>query len=394
MTETNPLDEFEDIRPYNDDEVPEVMARLMDSRELADTLLCMKYPILFRYFHWILRPFLRRGLHKRFDSIRTVHDLQMLVGRGMEAMLERSGTSFEVSGLEHLDQNKSYLFISNHRDIAMDPAFVNYALHSNGMDTVRIAIGDNLLSKPFVSDLIRINKSFIVRRSVKGKREKLLALTILSRYIRHSLFVDKTHVWIAQREGRAKDGIDRTETALLKMLGLSKEKGQSFAEAVADMHIVPVSISYMFDPCDLDKAREIHQRKTTGEYHKTQFEDLQSLHNGIIGYKGAVHLSFGTEIEHFESADELAAELDRQIIGNYRLQPTNLIAWQRLNGPDTRVAHLKANFPDCDWPGLEEELMARVAQETEGVRQAFLAAYANPVQSLLDLIDSQDADIA
>lgn len=385
MSDTEKLDEFHDIRPYNDNEVPAVMNRLMDDPELADTLLSIRHPVLFRYFAWGLRPYIRRILHKRFDAIRCVNDLQLLIGEQMELMLEKSETTFTASGLDRLEKGRAYLFISNHRDIAMDPAFVNLSLFRLGMDTVRIAIGDNLLSKPFTSDLMRLNKSFIVKRSATGRREKLAALTQLSRYIRHSLRVDSSSVWIAQREGRAKDGLDRTETALLKMLSLAKTGDQGFAEVIAELNIVPVAVSYMFDPCDLDKARELHQRRTTGDYKKSRFEDLKSLYKGIVGYKGAVHVAYGQVVTPVADADALAAQIDRQILGNYWLHPTNLIAWQRLNGPDTRIAQLKARFGGCDWKATEDKLMARVAHETEGVRRIFLEAYANPVQSRFDL---------
>src|SRR5690606_30812757 len=222
--------------------------------------------------------------------------------------------------------------ISNHRDIAMDPAFVNLARHQRRMDTVRIAIGDNLLSKPFASDLMRINKSFIVKRSATGRREKLAALTTLSRYIRHSILVDRACVWIAQREGRAKNGVDRTETALVKMLALGRDRAQPFGEAIAALNLVPVSIAYCFDPCDLDKARELHERETTGSYQKRPHEDLASIYKGIVGDKGAVHVAFGEPLAApLADDDEVAAWLDRQIVGRYRLQPTNLIAWRRLH---------------------------------------------------------------
>jgi len=391
MTHTEEVDEFNDIRPYNDAEAPLVMGRLMDDPELANTLLSIKFPRLSRYLAWALRPLIRTRLHREFDSIRSVQDLQLLIGRQMEAMLDKSATPFTVSGLDKLDSGKAYLFISNHRDIAMDPAFVNLALYRQGMDTVRIAIGDNLLSKPFASDLIRLNKSFIVKRSVSGRREKMAALTQLSRYIRHSLLDDGCHVWIAQREGRAKDGVDRTDTALIKMLSLGKDREQSFAEAMAQLNLVPVSISYMYDPCDLDKARELCQRRATGEYHKSPHEDLLSIYKGIVGYKGAVHVAFGDPVPAVENADQLAEEVDRQVLGNYLLHPTNLIAWERLNGPDHRVAWLKAGL-DCDWKACEKELMARASREREDVRRIFLAMYANPTQARLDQLAASNGD--
>jgi len=385
MSETAVLDEFHDIRPYNDDEVPGVIARLMNDRELLDTLLSIRHPALFRYLAWAVRPLLRKKLHKRFDAVRTVNDLQMLIGEQMELMLKKSGTPVTSSGLDGLAKTKSHLFISNHRDIAMDPAFVNLTLFKHGLDTVRIAIGDNLLSKPFATDLMRLNRSFIVKRSVTGRREKLTALTKLSRYIRNSIINDGVSIWIAQREGRAKDGVDRTETALLKMLGLGKEKGQSFQDAITELNIVPVAVSYMFDPCDLDKARELYQRRTTGTYKKLPHEDLVSLYKGIVGYKGAVHVAYGDVVTTTTDDEELARQIDRQIIANYWLHPTNLVAWERLHGPDPRIATLKANFGHCDWRSVEQQLMGRVAGETEAVRQIFLECYANPVQSRFDL---------
>ncbi len=383
MSEPSCADEFDDIRPYRDDEVPQVMARLMDDPELADTLLGIRHPVLSRYLRGWLRPLIRRRLHRAFDSIRTVRDLQMLIGEHMETMLEKSGTAVSYSGLEGLDDDRTYLFMSNHRDIAMDPAFVNLALHRHGRDTVRIAIGDNLLSKPFSSDLMRLNKSFIVKRSLSNRREKLEALKKLSRYIRRSLLVDRACVWIAQREGRAKDGLDRTEKALVKMLALGKERQQSFREAIDELAIVPVSISYMYDPCDLDKARELHQRRTAGAYEKTAYEDLVSIYKGIVGYKGAVHLHFGRVIEGLDDDEAVAEAVDREIVANYHLHPTNLVAWERLHGPDPRIARLKAGV-DSDWKAVEAELVRRTRLENDAVRQLFMEMYANPVQSYFD----------
>lgn len=385
MTDTPCQDEFQDIRPYNDGEFPAALARLLDAPEFADTLLSIRHPVLSRYFGKWLRPYIRRILHKNFDSFRCVKDLQVEIGEQMELMLAKSDSTFSVSGIDNLDKNQAYLYISNHRDIAMDPAFVNLSLFKHGMDTVRIAIGDNLLSKPFATDLMRLNKSFIVRRSATGKREKLQALTHLSRYIRHSLLVDGASIWIAQREGRAKDGIDRTEPALLKMLSLGKARGESFAQGMAPLNIVPVAISYMFDPCDRDKARELHQRRTTGSYQKAKHEDLKSLYNGIVGDKGAVHVAYGQPVTMVNDPDELALQMDRQILANYWLHPTNLIAWEKLHGGDDRLAALKAKFPTCDWQDVEAKLLARVAGEAPGVRQVFLEAYANPVQSRFNL---------
>src|SRR5690606_17456224 len=192
-------------------------------------------------------------------------------------------------------------------------------------------------------------------------------------------------VWIAQREGRAKNGVDRTETALVKMLALGRDRAQPFGEAIAALNLVPVSIAYCFDPCDLDKARELHERETTGSYQKRPHEDLASIYKGIVGDKGAVHVAFGEPLAApLADDDEVAAWLDRQIVGRYRLQPTNLIAWHRLHGDQPRVAAW-AGAIDCDWGAMEAALLARIAGESEGVAQIVLAMYAPPVRSLPDL---------
>jgi 1-acyl-sn-glycerol-3-phosphate acyltransferase len=387
MTSSTAIHEFDDIRPYHDGEVRPVMQRLMADPELADTLVSMKHPRAPRWLRPFLRPFVRRILHREFDAIDTVRQLQELIGVHMRAMLRRTGTDFSVSGIEHVAPGGAYLFVSNHRDIAMDPAFVNLALDEHGRDTVRIAIGDNLLTKPFTSDLIRLNKSFIVKRSVTGRREKFKALTSLSRYIRHSILEDHSNVWIAQREGRAKNGIDRTETALIKMLTLGRPKDESFGDAIARLNIVPVAISYQFDPCDLDKARELYAWRTTGAYEKGEHEDLASIYKGIVGDKGRVHVAFGEPLPAgFGDDEDVAAYLDNQIITHYRLQATNLIAWEKRHGRHPEVDGWKAAL-DCDWGDLEARLMARVAGEPAEVRDIFLDSYANPVQSRLDLIE-------
>ena len=217
------MNEFDDIRPYFDSEVSTVLARLSNNSEFIDILLSIKYPRLHRWLPWLIRPIISYTLRLAFSKIKKVSDLHKAMRVSFGKLLIETDSFLTISGLEKLERKKPYLYISNHRDIAMDPAFLNVALIDDGRDTVRIAIGDNLLKKEFVSDLARVNKSFVVKRSVQGRREKLTALTKLSRYIRYSLIEDKSSVWIAQREGRAKNGLDRTEPALLKMLNLSKE---------------------------------------------------------------------------------------------------------------------------------------------------------------------------
>lgn len=379
------MNEFDDIRPYYDSEVPDVLARLAIDREFIDTLMSIKYRRLGRWMPWLMRPLISRVLRKAFAKIDNVRDFQEAVGTSMANLLRNIGTEVTVSGLEKLDPDSAYLYISNHRDIAMDPAFVNFVLYHNGRDTVRIAIGDNLLTKDFTSDLMRINKSFIVKRSPVGRREKLNALVQLSRYIRFSLLEERASVWIAQREGRAKDGVDKTEKALLKMLSLSKTKEQSFAEAIRELKVVPVAISYELDPLDEAKAKELYTRKTAGAYEKEAHEDLLSIYQGIVGRKGAVHVVFGDPLDRsIDSPEAMAEAVDRQIIGNYHLQPTNLIAYQKLEGNSPQLTHWKAQHP-CDWERETWAFEGRILAMPEAYRDIVLDMYANPVRSKLKL---------
>jgi hypothetical protein len=206
-------------------------------------------------------------------------------------------------------------------------------LYHKEMQTVRIAIGDNLLSKEYVSDLMRLNKSFIVKRSAKAPREMLKALTHLSSYIDHSIIVDEASIWIAQREGRAKNGDDKTDAALLKMLYMSQRKARSFAQMTQRLNIVPVSISYEYDPCDVHKAKELAVKATGQTYEKGEFEDIESIVAGITGNKGDVHVHFGDVLKgDIETPADLACFIDEQIQTNYQLHSSNLIAAGQVEG--------------------------------------------------------------
>ncbi|RLQ20791.1 glycerol acyltransferase [Seongchinamella sediminis] len=376
-------DPFVDIRPYRDEEVPEVLARLLRDPELLHSLALLRLPGLSRVLPGFARWLVRISLGHKLRGVVDVHGMQMVIKGYLEGMIESTSGGLSVSGLEALDQSRAYLFMSNHRDIAMDPAFTNYALHRGGHQTVRIAIGDNLLTKPWVSDLMRLNKSFIVKRSVSGPRELLAASKLLSSYIQHSLLEENAPVWIAQREGRAKDGLDRTEPAVIKMLGMSRDKSsQTFGEHIASLGIVPVAISYELDPCDALKANELHQLASTGTYEKGEQEDVASIGQGIAGGKGRVHVSFGTPLgSEFADADAVAAEIDRQVIALYCLHPTNLYAYDMLYADHApRPENLYLEEGDCS----REEFEQRIAALPEAHRPYALATYANAVVSKMD----------
>jgi hypothetical protein len=230
---------------------------------------------------------------------------------------------------------------------------------------------------------MRVNRSFIVKRSISGRREKLEALKKLSRYIRHSVSADSISVWIAQREGRAKDGHDRTETALLKMLALSKDKPQSFAEATAELNMVPVAISYEYDPCDVDKGRELYAKGQGEEYVKQEFEDLDTIQKGFVGYKGRIHVAFGEPIaDQYETADGLAEEIDRQVYTNYKLFPSNIVACQIL-GYTQDLELVKSQWPDQNWQDVELRFKDYLNRAPSLYRKIITEGYAAPVLNYL-----------
>ena len=377
-------DPFADIRPYRDAEVPDVLARLLHDPEFLSSVARLRIGVAARLVPAIWRPLVRYFLGRELHSVEDVHGMQMVIKGYLEKMIEDTTGGLTVSGLDALDPDKAYLFMSNHRDIAMDPAFTNYALHRGGHQTVRIAIGDNLLTKPWVSDLMRLNKSFIVKRSLHGPRELLAASKNLSEYIRYSIQDENAPIWIAQREGRAKDGVDRTEPAVIKMLGLSRDKSsQSFAEHIESLAIVPVSISYELDPCDALKAGEMHALASHGNYQKGEQEDVASIGQGISGSKGRVHVSFGTPLTGaLDSADAVAAEVDRQVIESYCLHPTNLYAYHMLHGDEREIPDdLYLEEGDSDRASFE----ARINAMPDAHRPYALAIYANAVASKLAL---------
>ena len=343
---TTDQDPFSDIRPFKDTEVAAVLNALLHNDELVGAISHYKVPKLYHWLPKFTKSMVRIGMARQFGDIDTVRDFQSVVAGFMKKMIVRTTSKISCSGIENLEQDGAYLFISNHRDIAMDPAFVNWMLYHKKMQTVRIAIGDNLLSKDYVSDLMRLNKSFIVKRSAKAPREMMKAVTQLSAYIDHSIVHDEASIWIAQREGRAKDGDDKTDPALLKMLHMSGRKKYDFSQIGARLNIVPVSISYEFDPCDLSKAKELAVLAADGVYEKSEFEDINSITAGITGNKGNVHVHFGDVItEEIATPAELASYIDQQIHKNYQLHDSNLIAANQLDGiSEAKQREFKSRF--------------------------------------------------
>ena len=319
------MDEFEDIRPYRDDEVEAVVKNLYKHDELILGMAEFRFPKLFKSSPIIAKSLVRAFVKKKAKSIKTILDIQHIVGEELTKILVKTAGEITTSGLDQLSKEESYLFIGNHRDISMDPALVSYLLNNANHNTVEIAIGDNLLKKKYIADLMKLNKSFIVKRSLIG-REKLFALKHLSRYI-HYRIKSGNSIWIAQKEGRAKDGIDFTEPAIIKMLHLGSytdNKKIKLSDAINSLNIIPISISYELDPCDSMKAEELYMIRNNETYIKNEDTDQKSIVTGLLNPKGNIHISFGKKIVTIkEDAGEIANEIDTQIIERYLLQAPN-----------------------------------------------------------------------
>ena len=373
------MEKFDAIRPYRDEEIRKVLERLLIDREFIDSIANFFHPRLSSFIPPLMRWLARSRLRSQLKNVYDVRSMQDVIAEYMDKMIHDTTTKLTHSGMENLEKGRNYLFISNHRDITMDPAFVNYMLYHAGYETLQIAIGDNLLKKPFVTDLMRLNKSFIVQRSLKG-RELLQALKTLSEYIHHCIHSGQ-NVWIAQREGRAKDGIDKTDPALLKMLAMGRRE-LSLGDSLSELHLVPVAISYEFDACDILKAEELHAIEKDGSFTKNEQTDIHSIVTGMIGFKGHVHVGFGSELEINSDEPELIAELiDEQILKNYRLSDANYIAAEMLKEKGELFdpaldAVIKGKLISEE---IREIFLERISKTQPALMKHLLFGYANPL---------------
>ncbi len=382
------MSSFDAIRPYHDSEVQPVLQRLLKDQEFI--LAMARYSSAAPYIGKIpeneLAAQVKQELAAAFADIHDIRALQKKLEPMLGALLQQTTDKVTFSGLDHVPADRPTLFISNHRDIVLDPALVNYGLFHSDRDTVRIAIGDNLLERPFVNDLMRLNKSFVVMRSITARRERLASLTNLSAYINHSLLEDKSSVWIAQSEGRAKDGDDRTDTAIIKMITISQRKAGSFPEVVEKLNIVPVAISYEYDPCDQMKARELYAAQNEGGYIKQEGEDMKSIMTGFEGYKGRVHIAFGEPLAPgMEAANDVKAAIDKQIHAIYRLFPVNVLAYN-LQHPDNHADTLLESFSQDEIDSAKAQLDKRLESTEATHRPILLDMYAKPVVNYFETL--------
>ena len=372
------MDPFKNIRPYNDTEVADVLLSLTSNQSVLNALMGLQFPGILSKIP-LLKYFIKQRLVSRAKTIHTIDDYQKVFKKLMEKVVKESITDFSVNGLEKLNQNHSYLFISNHRDITLDAALLALNLYQSGFKTFNIAVGNNLMEESWASDLFRLNKSFIIQRSGASKKEIYSGLSLASQFINKSIFQDNDSVWIAQKQGRAKDGIDETDPALLKMIHLSERKSKSIAEYFNSLSVVPVSISYEFDPNDQLKAMELDASELNNKYVKEKDEDLKSIANGITGFKGHVTLNI-SEPMVFEPNDdyqEISNKITNSILKMYELHSTNfaacnLLGWDWQGQSQTDFSGKEINL-------AIQELEKRAKPLGISARSKLLEQYANPV---------------
>jgi hypothetical protein len=371
------INDFSDIRPYTDAEMGPVLKRISRNDWLVSGVRRMMFPRWPAFLNPIVEKLVQLNLWYKLRGIKTIDQFQrgIIIDHVMDYIVKKTVESITTSGDEDLNPETPYLYISTHRDIVMDSALLNYWLAVNDMRIAEIAFGDNLLVNEFVSDLIRINRSFIVRRKLSLREQAREAVT-LSRYINYTM-EEGNSVWLAQREGRAKDGNDKTNPAVLKMLYLGpRREGISFNDFVERINIVPVAVSYELDPCDVLKARELHRTEKAGSYRKRKGEDLLSMYAGLSGWKGRVHLGFGRPVKgEFSGVNGLADEIDKQIHRNFFLWPNNYIAHDQLRGE--RSAIQRYTVEDV------KRFMKRFRRESSDVESIALRIYANAVTNKL-----------
>ncbi|MBO7604245.1 MAG: acyltransferase [Bacteroidales bacterium] len=375
------LSEFEDIRPYSDEEAVEALQRVSRHPSL---------PMISKYL------FPKEGLDflgSTLRRIKSIDEFQAVVMTGViTAILARTSEGFTYSGMSNLQSiNGKFLAISNHRDIVLDPALILYSMHEVGLPFAELCVGSNLLSNKLMEDLMKSNRMIKVIRGISARQMYLNSQT-LSKYIRLSVTSGKASIWVAQKEGRSKNGIDKTEQGLLKMFDMSGEHG--FEQNFEELNIVPMSISYEYEPCDSRKARELLLSREA-PYVKKPKEDLHSILTGIRQQKGHIHLNVGKPLtaEELKAASEhtgndryqlLRSILDQRIHSGYRLWKTNYMGYDLMNGT-SKYLGIKYLPEDLEaFKAYTEHKLSKLERrlDRDALRDIFWHIYGNPVESL------------
>lgn len=371
--------EFDGIRPFEPEELPQVYERLLADPQFR---MVLAYVLPGIPFETVREKMLSCKTNLEFQLSFCYNFIQSLINR-LTTGCDMNASAIDISG--------RYTFVSNHRDIVLDSGFLDKLLIDAGFKTTcEIAIGDNLLSLPWVKDLVRVNKSFIVRRGL-SPRETLTASKTMSDYMHFAIEEKHDNIWIAQREGRAKDSDDRTQPAILKMMAIGGGNGDT-VEKLKRLHIVPLAISYEYDPCDYLKAKEFQQKRDNAAWKKSAMDDIISMKTGITGYKGHVHYqcapcidkwldTIGADTPKTEVFDIIAEHIDHEIHSNYMLYPSNYIALDMLNGNDANadkytseeksgfIKYIDGQLAKIDLPDKDDKFLT----------ERMLTMYANPV---------------
>lgn len=377
--------EFEDIRPFYDSEFHDKMKDLV------------KEPKFEHAVRYVLRDIDYDAFCQQLLVLDNKKDFQLLIMRSfLEGLTQKTTRGLTEGNFETLDKTKSYTFMSNHRDIVLDASLLNLLLIYHGMNTSEIAIGNNLLIFDWISDLVRLNKSFIVKRNL-GVRQTFDAARQLSGYIHFAITQKHESVWIAQCEGRSKDSDDRTQESLIKMLSIAGDG--DFLDNLKEINLVPVSISYEYDPCDYLKAYEFLLKRDNPEFKKSQQDDLHSMETGLLGFKGRVHFQItpciNEELDKLSGIEEKSEQLsrilhiiDKAIHTNYRLYPGNYVAYDMLQG-GSRFAG--THYTDKEQTVFNNYLYSQLAkvpnvtkeEDKAFLKNAILTMYANPLKNQL-----------
>lgn len=377
-------EQFDPIRPFEPDELPDVFDRLLQNEQFCSVLAYL-YPD-------VPKEALAAKMHACKDNL----DFQKTFCYGfLVQLLARLSKGCDID-IASLDTDSRYTFISNHRDIVLDSALLDKLLIDAGFNTTcEIAIGDNLLKLPWVKDLVRVNKSFIVERAL-SMREMLMASKRLSEYMHFVIAEKNDNVWIAQREGRAKDSNDRTQEAILKMMVMGGEG--SIIDRLKQLHLVPLAISYEYDPCDYLKAAELQARRDNPSWQKGPMDDVTSMQTGIMGYKGYIHYQCADCIDSYldtipadtpktELFRLIADHIDRQIFAGYRLYPNNYVALDLLHGDSAHADHYTAE-DKAQFEAYLKGQLDKIEMEDKDdayLREQMLKMYANPAINQMGL---------
>jgi len=379
--------EFDEIRPYEAGEMKQAFEELLADRQFSK--------LLHGFVPWLPKGIRNGLLRLAFTGVKTPLDFQLRFMKPVVNYIIRKhsdGCTFDDQQLP-TDKSQRYIFLSNHRDIVLDSAFLDVMLNKHGYPTtVEIGIGDNLLIYPWIKRLVKMNKAFTVRRGLTA-HEMMRSSQLMSRYIHYAVTQKRENIWIAQREGRAKDSSDHTQDAVLKMLAMGYDGTP--VDSLRELNIVPLTISYEFDPCDYLKAQEFQQKRDNPGFKKSKQDDLDNMKTGIFGYKGRVHYHCAQPVNNWidelsglpkkEFYEQLSLRIDRAIHHHYRLYPCNYIALDMLEGGKNNSSH----YTNADVQRFEQYLQQQLDKinipnkDVPFLRERMLTMYANPVRNYL-----------